>query len=314
MEILLSLLILFISVAMLYYGADRLVSGSSSIALRLGIKPLIIGLTVVAFGTSSPELAVSLLSVFEGKGDIAVGNVIGSNIANIGLILGISALIRPIAVDRQIIKIDTLVMIGVSLLFVIFLLDSYIGRIEGAVLFALLIGYIIMNIRITLKDKSESKPVEDALEIKKNNIWLDILFIVFGLGLLVWSSDLFVDKAVFFAKMFGLSEAVIGLTIVALGTSMPELATSVIAAIKGEGDISLGNVVGSNIFNILSIIGVVAMISPISINEINYVDMATMILMAAIIYPLAKTGYLIDRREGGLLILIYVIYTAYLLI
>lgn len=314
MEILLSLLILFISVGMLYYGADRLVSGSSSIALRLGIKPLIIGLTVVAFGTSSPELAVSLLSAFEGKGDIAIGNVIGSNIANIGLILGISALIKPIEVNRQIIKIDTFVMIGVSILFTIFLLDSYIGRIEGAVLFALLIGYIILNIRITLKDKSEAKPVEDALEIKKNNIWLDILFIVFGLGLLVWSSDLFVDKAVYFAKMFGLSEAVIGLTIVAIGTSMPELATSVIAAIKGEGDISLGNVVGSNIFNILAIIGVVAMISPISISEINYADMATMILMAAIIYPLARTGYLIDRKEGVLLILIYIIYTVYLLI
>jgi len=314
MEILLSLVVLLLSVAMLYYGADRLVSGSSSIALRLGIKPLIIGLTVVAFGTSSPELAVSFLSALEGKGDIAIGNIIGSNIVNIGLILGISALIKPITVNRQIIKIDTFVMIGVSLLFVFFLWDSYISRIEGIILFALLIGYIIMNIRITLKDRSEAKPIEDALEIKKNNIWLDILFIVFGLGLLVWSSDLFVDKAVYFAKMFGLSEAVIGLTIVAIGTSMPELATSVIAAIKGEGDIALGNVVGSNIFNILSIIGIVAIISPISTSEIRIVDMATMILMAAIIYPLARTGYLIDRKEGGLLILIYIIYTAYLLI
>lgn len=314
MEIIISLLILFISIGMLYYGADRLVSGSSSIALRLGIKPLIIGLTVVAFGTSSPELAVSLLSVFEGKWDIAVGNVIGSNIVNIGLILGISALIKPIEVNRQIIKIDTFVMIGVSILFTIFMFDSYIGRVEGAVLFALLIGYIIMNIRITIKDKKEAQPIEDSLEIKKNNIWLDILFIVAGLILLVFASDLFVDKAVYFAKMFGLSEAVIGLTIVAIGTSMPELATSVIAAIKGEGDISLGNVVGSNIFNILAIIGVVAMINPISINEINYTDMATMILMAAIIYPLARTGYLIDRKEGALLILIYIIYTAYLII
>ncbi len=314
MEILLPLLILLISVAMLYYGADRLVSGSSSIALRLGIKPLIIGLTVVAFGTSSPELAVSLLSVFEGKGDIAVGNVIGSNIANIGLILGITALIKPVSVNRQIIKIDTLVMIGVSVLFVFFLWDYQISRIEGIILFALLIGYIIMNIRITLKDKSESKPIEDSLEIKKNNIWLDLLFIVFGLALLVWSSDLFVENAVFFAKMFGLSEAVIGLTIVAIGTSMPELATSVIASIKGEGDISLGNVVGSNIFNILAIIGVVAIISPITINEIKMVDMITMILMTVIIYPLARTGYLIDRKEGALLLLIYVIYTAYLLI
>ena len=226
-------------------GAEALVRGASSIALRLGITPLIIGLTIVAFGTSAPELAVSVKSALAGNSGIALGNVIGSNIANIGLILAITALIRPIQVQSQVVKRDIPLMILASMLFWGLLLDGELSLIDGVVLLSLLIGYLAFSY-ISSKNSNE----EEEIEAGPNNPLLSALFIVVGISMLVGGGILFVNGAVDLAKTFGVSEVIIGLTIVAIGTSMPELVTSVIAALKGQSDIAIGNIVGSNIFNI----------------------------------------------------------------
>ncbi|MGI1946438.1 calcium/sodium antiporter [Shewanella glacialipiscicola] len=288
-------------------GAEALVSGASSIALRLGITPLIIGLTIVAFGTSAPELAVSVKSALAGNSGIALGNVIGSNIANIGLILAITALIRPIQVQSQVVKRDIPLMILASMLFWGLLLDGELSLIDGVVLLSLLIGYLAFSY-ISSKNSNE----EEEIEAGPNNPLLSALFIVVGISMLVGGGILFVNGAVDLAKTFGVSEVIIGLTIVAIGTSMPELVTSVIAALKGQSDIAIGNIVGSNIFNILGILGITAIVQPVSSLGFQPIDFIVMLAFAVIILPFAWTGLRIGRREGTVLLLGYLGYMGYL--
>ncbi|MDT3335880.1 calcium/sodium antiporter [Shewanella sp. SP1S1-7] len=289
-------------------GAEALVRGASSIALRLGITPLIIGLTIVAFGTSAPELAVSVKSALAGNSGIALGNVIGSNIANIGLILAITALIRPIQVQSQVVKRDIPLMILASMLFWGLLLDGELSLIDGVVLLSLLFGYLTFSYISSKNSKNE-----EEIEAGPNNPLLSGLFILVGISMLVGGGILFVNGAVDLAKTFGVSEVIIGLTIVAIGTSMPELVTSVIAALKGQSDIAIGNVVGSNLFNILGILGVTAIVHPVSSLGFQPFDFMVMLALAVVILPFAWTGLRIGRREGSVLLLSYLGYMGYLI-
>jgi cation:H+ antiporter len=285
-----ALLYLLVGLVLLYFGAEGLVRGSSSLALRLGLSPLVVGLTVVAFGTSSPELMVSLKAALNGQGAISVGNVVGSNICNIGLILGLSALITPIATSSQIIRIDIPVMIGVTLVSLVFLADESIGFPEGAALFSLLIVYVVFSIYLARRSMGDALEQEftEEVHISKQGVALDLLMVAGGLALLVFGARYLVDGAVIIARSFGWSDALIGLTIVAVGTSLPELATSLLAAIKKEADIAVGNIVGSNIFNLLGILGISAMVTPLSAEGINGLDLAVMTGFAVLLWPFAR--------------------------
>ena len=306
-------MLIFLSIVggfvILTLGAEALVRGASAIALKLGITPLIIGLTIVAFGTSAPELAVSLKSAIAGNSGIALGNVIGSNIANIGLILAITALIRPIQVQSQMVKRDIPIMIAASMLFWGLLLDGGLSFWDGALLSSLLIAYLSFSY-ISSRNSSESA----ELDTSPQKPMLSVLFIIVGISMLVGGGILFVDGAVELAKTFGISEVIIGLTIVAIGTSMPELVTSVVAARKGQSDIAIGNIVGSNLFNILGILGVTALIHPIAAAGIQDFDLLVMLLLALLVLPFAWTGFRIGRREGAILLVSYLAYIGYLIV
>lgn len=299
---------LLVSLIILYFGAEGLVSGASSLAKRIGISPLVIGLTIVSIGTSAPELIVSVKAAMNGQSALSIGNVLGSNFFNIGIILGLSALIYPLAVKRQLLKLDVPMMILAALLFFLLFLDFSISRIEALIFIGLFIGYISYLLFISRENKEE-KENNDEDEIHLNKHWaLDVLFIGVGLVALVYGSDLLVENAVVIADRLGMSEAMIGLTIVAAGTSMPELATSVVAAIKKRADIAIGNVVGSNIFNILFILGVAGLIQPISTPDINYVDSFFVIGISLLLWIFMKTGVRIGRWQGAAFILFYLVY------
>lgn len=305
-------LTLIAGLALLIYGAELLVKGASRIAAGFGISPLIIGLTVVAFGTSAPEMAISVSSALKGEADIAVGNVVGSNIFNVLFILGVSALITPLVVSKQLVKTDVPIMIGVSILAYVFSMDGHISFLEGAILFAGILAYIAMLIRISRNSGDQGEAVE------KSKHWaIDIALIVVGLALLILGSRWLVSSAITIAEALGVSELVIGLTIVAAGTSMPEVATSIIAAIRGQRDIAVGNVVGSNIFNILAVLGLTAMVAPgglpVSAAAINF-DYPVMMAVAVACLPIFFVGYTIQRWEGALFLGYYVAYTAYLIL
>lgn len=309
------ILYLALGLVLLYFGAEGLVRGSSSLALRLGLSPLLIGLTVVAFGTSSPEMVVSIKAALAGQGAISVGNVVGSNICNIGLILGLSALITPIAISSQIIRIDTPAMIAVTALAVLVLADGSISRVEGAVLFAFLVLYILFSIRLARKAKNDAMAAEFDQEVQpsRRGMWFDLLMVVGGLVILVLGARLLVDGAVQIARAFGWSEALIGLTIVAVGTSLPELATSLLAALKKESDIAVGNIIGSNIFNVLGILGVAAMMEPLDAAGISGIDLAVMMAFALILWPFAYRQRRICRWEAVVFLLGYAAYVGWLL-
>lgn len=303
---LINYLFIALSLVLLFIGAEGLVRGSASIALRAGFSPLIVGLTIVAFGTSSPELVVSIKAGLAQQGDIAVGNVVGSNIFNIALILGLTALVCPIPVHRQIIKIDAPTALGVALLLVILMMNQALGRFEGALLFLGIIVYTTMNVIMARKEPLDATTSDTP---PSSRHWsLDVTFIVGGLLILVAGSRLLVEHSVTLAQTFGISEAVIGLTIVAAGTSMPELATSIVAALRKQPDIAIGNVVGSNIFNILGILGLSSIITPLSAGGISALDYTTMIVFTVILIPLLYTGRLLHRLEGALLLMLYVVY------
>jgi cation:H+ antiporter len=309
-----TILILVLGLVLLYFGAEGLVRGSSSLALRLGVGPLLVGLTVVAFGTSTPELVVSLKAAYLGQGDISVGNVVGSNICNIGLILGFCALIIPIKVASQIVRVDTPIMIGVTALAMALLYDGALTRFEGIILFILLLVYVLFSIRLARKQVSDPLAGEFSEEIKisKWGTWEDIAFIVGGLVMLVFGARFLVEAAIDIAKAFGLSEAVIGLTIVAVGTSLPEFATSLVAALKKEADIAVGNIVGSNIFNILGILGISSAVTPLSSAGITAIDLGVMMLFALVLWIFSRTGHLLTRFEGFLMLAGYSGYVAWL--
>lgn len=293
-------------------GAEALVRGASSMALKLGITPLVIGLTIVAFGTSAPELAVSLKSALAGNSGIAIGNVIGSNIANIGLILGITALIRPIQIQSQMVKREIPIMIVATLLFWGLISDGDLSLLDGAILTSLLVIYLIFSYLSGI-NQGGSSANDEINQVKNLHPLLASGFILVGIGMLVGGGMLFVDGAVELANLFGISELIIGLTIVAIGTSMPELVTSIVAARKGESDIAIGNVVGSNLFNILGILGITTLVHPITSSGLQLIDMSIMLVLALVLLPLAWTGMRIGRREGTLLLLAYLCYLSYLI-
>lgn len=305
---------ILLSLILLFLGAEGLVRGSASLALRLGLTPLVIGLTVVAYGTSTPEMIVSTQAALANQGDIAVGNVIGSNIFNIGIILGLAALVCPINVQFQLIKLDAPIMIGVSLLMVAIIWDGTVSRLEAGVLVLGVICYTVGNLWLARRQATSAVETEfDAsMPNPSRNLLLDIGYIIGGLGILVLGSRLLVDNSISLARILGVSEAVIGLTIVAAGTSMPELATSVLAALRKQPDIAIGNVVGSNIFNILAILGVSGLVSPLQAPGISHFDQFVMVAFAIGLFPLLYTGLKVRRIEGVLLLAGYVTYVAFL--
>ena len=305
-----SLTLLILSLMALYIGAGWLVQGSSALALKANISPLVIGLTIVAFGTSAPELAVSLGATLRGQGDIAIGNIVGSNIFNIGVILGVSATICPLQVKKQLLRIDIPIMLAATILFTILFWNGTLGRMEGLFF---LTGIIIYTLFSLLYSRKQEEEPNLELEEQPKHWAVDTLTIIGGLVVLVFASRLLVDNAVSIAKELGVSEAVIGLTIVAAGTSMPELATSVVAAYKHKTDIAIGNIVGSNLFNILAIAGSCSLMHPIEAKNVNYIDLLDMLAISILLLPQMKSGQKISRTEGAALILIYVIYLFWLL-
>jgi cation:H+ antiporter len=299
-------------------GAELLVRGASQLAADLGISPLVIGLTVVAFGTSAPELAVSVLSAHSGQAGIALGNVVGSNICNVLLILGLSALVAPLVVARQVVRLEVPIMIGVSLLLLLFALDGIIGPWEGGLFFAGVIVYTVWTVRRSRRENREQSPPEEAPPAGgRSGRGVQILQIAGGLVLLGVGSKWLIDGAVSVASYFGVSDLVIGLTVVAIGTSLPELATSVLASLRGQRDIAVGNVVGSNIFNILVVLGLTAIFAPAGVpvpqSALTF-DLPVMLAVAVACLPIFLTGHLIARWEGGLFFVYYLAYTLFIVL
>lgn len=319
----LSTILYFIGgLVVLIVGAELLVRGSSRLAAAFGVSPLVIGLTIVALGTASPEIAVSLQAAVSGQGDITIGNVIGSNIFNILFVLGVSAMFTHLLIAEQLIRLDAPIMIGISVLTYLLVLDRHLSRLDGAVLVAGVIAYSVFSLR---QSRKESKGVQQeyAQEYAKKesptlpNILKYLAFIAAGLGLLVLGARWLVDSATSIAVSLGVSELVIGLTIVAAGTSLPEVATSVIAAIRGESDIAVGNAVGSNIYNLLGVLGVAGLLSPAGINVAENAfrfDLPVMIFVAVVTLPIFYIDNRVSRLEGGVLFSYYVLYTAYLIL
>ena len=319
-----ALLPLLLGLVFLTVGAEALVRGASSLARAVGISPLVVGLTVVAYGTSAPELAVSVQASLAGQGDIAVGNVVGSNIFNVLFILGLSALITPLVVAQQLVRREVPLMIGVSVALALMVLDGVLGRFEGVVLAAGAVGYTVFTVR---ESRRESRAIREEYEkefggsetagASPAKMALQVGLLLVGLAMLVFGARQLVEGAVTIARTLGVSELVIGLTIVAAGTSLPEVATSVMAAIRGERDIAVGNVVGSNIFNILLILGVAGGIAPAGLAVAPAVlafDLPVMIAVAVACLPIFFTGHLINRWEGGLFLAYYVAYVIYIVL
>ena len=306
----LHILLIACSLALLCAGAEGLVRGSASLARRLGLSSLVVGLTVVAFGTSAPELVVSLRATFVGSGDIAVANVVGSNCFNIGVILGVAALVRPLSIRFKLVQVDTPIMIGVSVALLAIAADHRIGRLEGAALLLGIVAFTVATVWIARRAATRAVTAEfaEAAPAVLKSPALDVAFILGGLALLVAGANLLVQHAIAVARMLDVSEAVIGLTIVAAGTSMPELATSVIAALRREPDIAVGNVVGSNIFNILGILGCSAVVRPLELPGVSRLDFGAMAAFAVVLMPMLWTGRRLRRAEGAALLAGYAAY------
>lgn len=304
------ILYILASIVVLFAGAEGLVRGSASMAIRLGLTPLVAGLTVVAFGTSAPELVVSIKAALEGQGDIAVGNVVGSNIFNVGIILGLSALICPLPVKWTLIRIDAPIMVAVSLLVPLAFRSGTCSPAVCAAFVAGLLAYVVMTVLMARRNTSTNireEFDEGVPHVSKSGLW-DIGLIIGGLGLLIVGANLLVRNAVALATDLGVSEAVIGLTIVAAGTSVPELATSIVAAVRKQPDIAVGNVVGSNIFNILGILGISGLIHPLTVTNIRALDHLAMIAFAIALVPMLWSGRLLKRLEGAILVAGYAAY------
>ena len=292
----------------LYFGAEWLVRGGASLAVRLGVTPLLVGLTVVAYGTSTPELIVSSMAAAQGNGAIAIGNVVGSNIFNICFILGLTALISPMRVQFQLVKLDTPIMVGVAVLFLLFFLDLRIALWEALVFLAGIVAYTVFNVKLARQEASKQvqQEFDEASPKPTGMLWKDLMLILGGLAVLVLGSRLFVSGSVQLAKLLGLSDAVIGLTIIAAGTSLPELASSLMAAWRKQPDIAIGNVVGSNIYNILAILGVSGVIRhPLDGQGVGLTDTWIMIGVSCLLLLIAWTGFRLKRWEGALLLALY---------
>ena len=285
-------------------GAEWLVKGSSRIAKALSVSPVVIGLTVVAFGTSSPELVVSLVAAIKKSEGLAIGNIIGSNIANIGLILGLSALVSPLRVQSGVVRYELPVMIAVSVVFVFMLLDERISSFDGLILFSGLLGYIAYHLYNTLKVSKSNQTKAYETSFDKDGSWIrSLLLLIVGLALLLGGAHLMVRSGIVLAKMSGVSEVIIGMTLVSIGTSLPELATSVSCAIRKQSDLLVGSIVGSNIFNIMCVLGIVGMVSPLSIDRsLLFFEVPVLLLFSLALLPLMKTGFVLNRIEGGTLL------------
>lgn len=316
---LLDIVFIIVGVALVLWGADRLTEGASALARRMNVPEIVIGLTIVAAGTSAPELFVSLVSALKGTPDLAVGNVMGSNIMNTLLIVGVTAMVAPMVIARGTVKKDIPFSVMASVLLVVVMMDSFlslsisgnvISRLDGVVLLAGFIVFMAYTFIMARKGGAETPAVEEQQPM---NPWLSLLWVAVGLACLVFGSNLFVDSASSVAQALGVSESVIGLTIVAGGTSLPELATSVVAARKGQSAIAIGNVIGSNVFNILLILGLTAVVCPMQIGGITVVDLTVMLLSVLVVWAFSYTKYTVERWEGAVLTAGYAAYLGWLL-
>ncbi len=306
--------------ALLSFGADWLVRGASELAIRAGLTPLVVGLTIVAFGTSAPELVVSLKANLDPntQADIAVGNIVGSNICNIALLLGIAALIRPLVVGGQVVRREIPLLLVITGAFVAMIWDGELARWEGLVMTAGIILYVFTSLRI-----AKMNPHDPAVQVEipegalaevseKGSWWKSPMWIILGLGGLIFGADRLVTSGVAIATAFGVSQIVIGLTLVAIGTSLPELATTIAAVRRRETDIIAGNIIGSNVFNILAVMGIASAVKPITVQSLNRIDLAVMSGFTLALVPILLRGRTINRFEGGLLLIGYFVYCAWL--
>ena len=299
---------------LLYFGANWLVQGAITLALHLGLSPLIVGLTVVALGTSVPEALVSIQAAIGHQGGIALGNVIGSNILNIALILGLSAFFNPLKVDSHLVKADVPLLAGATFMLVVLLEDFHISRMEGAFLLLCIVFYVTGNI-MTVKRTSPEEDKIEGMEIPEDSgktLWRDVGFLILGIVTLGFGANFLVTGAVDLARIFGLSEALIGLTIVSIGTGTPELATALMAAFRKTPDLAIGNVVGSNLFNIMFVLGIAGLVAPLDGKGISSVDLYVMLGVTILLLPTVWTGRILDRKEGFLFLAIYVGYLYHL--
>ena len=303
-ELIVNALLFIISIVFLYKGSDILVEGTSKTALRLGVSSLIISLTIVAYGTSAPEFAASSLASYQSHSSLSLGNIIGSCLANLLLVLGISSFIRPISVNLGIIRRELPILTLATVLLLLFSFTRNLGKSAGVIFLIAFILYIVFFIQAARKERIEVR------FIKKNNGKLSkyIFFIIAGLVLVIVGAHFLVNSAVYFAELFGIPEFLIAISMVAVGTSLPELAVSATASIKGEADISLGNLLGSNVFNILLILGVCSLINPIFIDLKSLLSEIFLLAITLVLFPIFYTGRKISRPEGAFLILLYVIY------
>ncbi len=313
------IMMLVLGLIVLTVGAELLVRGASRLAIAMGISPLVVGLTVVAYGTSAPEMVVSVQSSLEGQPDVAIGNVVGSNIFNVLFILGLSAMIVPLRVSQQLIRIDVPLMIAISILVYAMALDGIIGQLDGLLLVGGAIAYTALAV---ITSRRESSAIKAEYEKEFGNakepgslkrVAVNLALVAGGLGLLVAGSHWFINSAIVIARALGVSELVIGLTVVAAGTSMPEVATSIMAAIRGERDIAVGNVVGSNIFNILAVLGISSAVSPVGVKVTEAaltMDIPVMVAVAAACLPVFFVGHIISRWNGVVFLAYYCAYTA----
>jgi cation:H+ antiporter len=303
-------------VVLLGVGAEALVRGSTSLALRIGMSPLVVGLTVVAFGTSAPELVATVVAALKGSGDLALGNVIGSNISNVTLVIGLAALVRPITVSRQITRRDAPIVIGLSVVLVLFLLDRTLQRWEGLVFFVGIVAYTSWSVMAA--KRHENSILEAAVEEQSESralhrsLWVAMLLTLIGLGGLAGGAHVFVEGAQAIARFLGVPEVVIGLTMMAIGTSLPEIATVVAASTRSMSDLVTGNVIGSNIFNILCVLGIAATVLPLRAETLTRVDLLVFLGTAILIWAAMQFGRTISRLEGAGLVLVYVVYATLL--
>lgn len=333
-EILKNILILLVGFGLLIKGADFFVEGSSSVAKKLKIPSVIVGLTIVAMGTSLPELAVSLKAAISGSNEIAISNVVGSNIFNLLVVLGVCAIIHPVVVDKAVMKKDMPFLLVITAVLVVMIGDfimpwagftkfvneagnelvAILSRFDSIIFVVIFIAYLTVTVIATLKSRKEAKDTDSDNELKERNMLISILFIVGGIATIKFGGDFVVDSASALAVKFGMSETLVGLTIVAVGTSLPELVTSVVAAKKGETQLAIGNVVGSNIFNILFILGVSATISPINVIMESLIDMAIVLVASVIAFIFCKTKDTLERKEGVVMVGAYIAYMVYAIV
>ena len=315
---LLNIVFIVIGVVLVLWGADRLTEGASALARRMNVPEIVIGLTIVAAGTSAPELFVSLVSALKGTPDMALGNVVGSNIFNTLLIVGCAAVVAPMMIAKSTVKKDIPFTVVASLLLLAACMDFWptadisgheISRMDGLLLLVGFAVFMVYTFRVAATKSQQSSEGEGAVQM---SVWKGVLFVAVGLGCLIFGSNLFVDSATDVARELNISEGVIGLTIVAGGTSMPELATSVVAARKGQSAIAIGNVIGSNVFNILLILGLTATISPMPIQGITLVDLSVMMLSVLMVWGFSFTKYTVARWEGAVLVVVFLGYMAWL--